>query len=733
MSSSTEQLLETRSSAPHQLAPWGHRPALDGLRTIAVYAVVAFHSGLGNFTAGFLGVDLFFVLSGYLVTNVLWSDYTAHGSFRLARFYARRARRLVPAALVAIVGGAVLMLLVASSVTRNDLVDDSRAASLWYANWHFITEATDYFDADLETTPYVHFWSLAIEEQFYLAFPLTLLGLTKLVRRLKAPWLLPATLAALATASLVAQFVLARTSGTSRAYYGTDTRVYQLLFGVLLALLMNHLRQNKTLVPEALRSRATPILMACAVGFGVLIVNIFDFSPGFNGLLAAIIVVVALGTLEIDQDGAPSKLLSSKTLGYLGRISYGTYLWHWPVIVSVAFIFRDLDATIVFWISALGGTALAALSAEVLELPIRHVKSPNLVTIALAIVFSIGAALLAQAILQSDRRPPLAVAVSAPAAAFSDAAPTDPGSTGAANDGAAGSASTNSASTNGVTAAAAAAPTIPNEVTPAADLLSLASTERVQERGRCDGEPVAECIIHEGGSPHIHLLGDSNARLLLPVLTELAQTHNFTFSASTQAGCPWQQGVSPGLPRFQAGCEVADSDTYERVLPELQPDVVLAINLGRLDPEVEDLGLIGATAAYQDLDTTELIEVATPASAERILESVGQLILIEPMPLPPGPPNECLAIQIDANNCAFTHGNPVIRTEEVYRDLAAANDRISTVDIDAVSCPRYPVCQLALDGSPVYRDQWHVWQGHYIAEQNTIWQAVQRELVGSEG
>ena len=150
---------------------WSHRPALDGVRTIAVYLVVLYHAGLSFLPGGFVGVDVFFVLSGYLVTNVLLTEIESTGRVHLRRFYARRVRRLLPAAVVTIVIVCVLSVLVLPQLTREGLVDDARAALLYVANWHFLGDATDYFAESVDQSPFLHFWSLAIEEQFYVAFP----------------------------------------------------------------------------------------------------------------------------------------------------------------------------------------------------------------------------------------------------------------------------------------------------------------------------------------------------------------------------------------------------------------------------------------------------------------------------------------------------------------------------------------------------------------------------------
>ena len=156
-------------------APDTYRPYLDGLRALAVYLVLLFHAGLSAFSGGYIGVDVFFVLSGYLVTQLLLRDIAHNGSIRFGRFYARRFRRLLPAAFVALIVTAVVFTAISSTVEVSGAMESFKAAFLYSANWYFIHHASGYFGADITTNPVLPFWSLAVEEQFYIFWPFVVL------------------------------------------------------------------------------------------------------------------------------------------------------------------------------------------------------------------------------------------------------------------------------------------------------------------------------------------------------------------------------------------------------------------------------------------------------------------------------------------------------------------------------------------------------------------------------
>lgn len=330
----------TGASAPLDgVEPLGHVPALDGIRALAVAAVLLFHGDIPGVQGGFLGVSVFFTLSGFLITTLLLVRWGERSSISLRDFWSRRFRRLLPASWFTM-GLVLVMGLV--GVWDTEQLRSLRGDVPWsmaeLVNWHFIASARTYGDSFTPPSPLEHFWSLAIEQQFYVLLPLLLVGLLGVVgrrpsgdrslRRTLAP--LCAVLAVLAVASAVANGVLAERS-IDRAYFGTDTRAAELLVGALLACVIPRHRRAADG-----RVRAVGLVLGAA-GLATLValVSTARLSDRWLypwGLLLTSAATVAL-VVAVLQQGAAARLLALRPLPGVGRISYGVYLLHWPVFL----------------------------------------------------------------------------------------------------------------------------------------------------------------------------------------------------------------------------------------------------------------------------------------------------------------------------------------------------------------------------------------------------------------
>ncbi len=347
-------------------------PALDGLRAVAVVAVLAFHGGISWAPGGFLGVDVFFVLSGYLITTLLLRERVATGRIDLRAFWVRRLRRLLPALLVLVAAVGIAAPWLVSAAELRSLRGDALASLAYVANWRFIVTDQSYFAGT--PSPLRHLWSLAVEEQWYLLFPIVIaFGL----RRTR--WF-PAVLVALVVATLASAVWMAHLASgpvdPSRAYYGTDTRAHSLLVGAVLALVAAQWplhRARRTL-------SVLGLLGAGAVVGAFVVVHESDrwmYQGGF--LLVAVATAGVVGAVALPhQDTLLARALALAPLVAIGRISYGLYLWHWPVNVALTPERTGLDGH-AWWeepallaVRTAAAVALALASYHLVEQRVRH-------------------------------------------------------------------------------------------------------------------------------------------------------------------------------------------------------------------------------------------------------------------------------------------------------------------------------------------------------------------------
>ncbi len=349
-----------------------HEPALDGLRGLAVAAVVVFH--LGHLTGGFLGVDLFFVLSGFLITSLLIVEHRARGAVDLLAFWARRARRLLPALLVMLAGVAVLLATLTPTADRPRFRSEALATLGYVANWQRMTADVSYWDIFSQPSPLDHTWSLAIEEQFYVLWPLAVLVFLAVgFGRRSSPGVRRLGLAAAVggVVSLVLLAVAYSPIDTNRAYFATDTRLGPTLLGAALAAYLTG-RPRRERPPAAGVEVAGAVALAW-IGWSVLVVDgqgAWYYRGGLASFTVAALVVIASVT-----GGPPGRLarsVSAPPLVALGAISYGVYLWHWPVIVYLTADRAHVEGVALDILQVAVTLAAALVSYRLIEQPIRR-------------------------------------------------------------------------------------------------------------------------------------------------------------------------------------------------------------------------------------------------------------------------------------------------------------------------------------------------------------------------
>lgn len=311
-------------------------PALDGLRAIAVLAVIAYHFVPTRLPGGFLGVDIFFVLSGFLITSLLVRDAETSNRVDFKRFYVRRIRRLVPASFVLILAVIVITSLTGDSLSNRRLSKDAISSLLNVANWNFVLSGETYMDQFLgiDPSPLRHMWSLAVEEQFYLLWPFVVAAAIWNGRRSRSSVSLRRRLTQIITVGIVASLAVSlwlRSNGANldRLYFGTDVRTQQILAGALLAVLLPKL---KSVVSAAfIHALAT---LVCLPMFAVIMFNTEPSSTWLyqGGFLAVSVFALPLVWIcTLAERPILTRLLSTRSLVAVGRVSYGLYLWHWPV------------------------------------------------------------------------------------------------------------------------------------------------------------------------------------------------------------------------------------------------------------------------------------------------------------------------------------------------------------------------------------------------------------------
>jgi len=344
---------ESRPSAVHLSL----RGDIEGLRAFAVLLVVAFHAGVSGLSGGFVGVDVFFVISGYLITRLLRAEISRTGTIRLPAFYARRIRRLLPAAGFVLVVSLPLAAMVLSPIQMIGTAVSAQAAAAYVSNVHFLRLASDYFSGDVTSNPMLHTWSLSVEEQFYLAWPLVLLVFARAGSHRRLAW-------ALTAIGLVSFAASCRYTSTneSLAFYGTPLRAWEFACGGLASMF----------VPASgeAPSPAARVWYAAGGWLGVALIvvaaGVYSATTEFPGAAALVpvagasLLLIAGAPRSAPPVGSAGRVLSAPGMRWIGRRSYSWYLWHWPILVlgTASHVAVNLPAR-------LGLAAIALLLADV--------------------------------------------------------------------------------------------------------------------------------------------------------------------------------------------------------------------------------------------------------------------------------------------------------------------------------------------------------------------------------
>lgn len=628
-------------------AGFAYRPALDGLRAVSVLAVIAYHLGWSWAPGGFMGVDGFFVLSGYLITSLLLVERDGRGSVDLAAFWARRARRLLPALLLLLLAVSVWAAVAASADRLEALRGDGLATLFYSANWHLVLSGQSYFDLFRAPSPLRHTWSLAIEEQFYLLWPLIVVVALRVARGRR--WFLAASSVAGAAASALVMAALYEEADPSRAYYGTDARAHSLLVGVVLAIVLARAGAG------AARSRLVQVLgVAGAVGIVWAFASGDDQGPGYyrgGSLLFAVAVAVVIAASVGEARSPLRAALSVAPLRWVGMISYGVYLWHWPVQVVLTRRLAGVDGVALDAARVALTFAAATASYFVIEQPMRHSRASARRVLALAPVamLAVGAAVLVGTLgaREETRAFDTAVPITPPADPVAVAQPvTTPPVTGS-------------------TPANGSLPSVPAE----------------------PAEP-----------PVIAVVGDSVATTIVWGLEEVAPPQGITIVSSAFPGCGVANGFAvddDGHPfEWSEPCAENIGPAHDGLISRHDPDLVVWLSTWDLADRLVDGEVVRAGTPEGDSALLGSMEEAR----KRLTAGGARVVLLT---VAPNAPSDTAPADDDSDGEKSHYA-------ALLRRFAAAHPRtVSVVDLAALVCPGGPPCPEEVDGIRLRPDGGH--------------------------
>ncbi|WP_316527747.1 acyltransferase family protein [Kitasatospora brasiliensis] len=636
------------------------RPDIEGLRGLAVLCVLAFHSAVPGLTGGYIGVDVFFVISGFLITGLLIGR-----PLGLWDFAARRARRILPAAATVLVataaaGGALL-----DPLRGTDLARDLIAAAGQFANWRFVGEQTDYLAAERDPSPLQHFWSLGVENQFYLLWGILLLGLARYLRGRRRT--LAITLATVAVGGISLALCLRWTATSAPlAYFSTGSRLWEFAAGACAALAGS---------APAIRGERRPVRWSLRVlGWGGLAavlapVVLYDRDTPFPGT-AALLPVLGTAAVLLAGHGPlgaadAGRLLATRPLRAAGRLSYAWYLWHWPVLTIAQARCGALP-----WTTLLVLTAASALPAwltlRLVEQPLRYGSSPaprrGLAIGASALVIPLIAALTLGGGTVRALGDPAAGPVAAPAGAVDGPLLLAPGS----------------------------------RVLTLTPPLARAREDFPPGRGceiplNADRSP--RCLFGAEDSPdRIVLLGDSHAGQWISAALALAEQRHWALEVLVKPGCPLATLTVRNnvLGRTFEECDRWRENTLTRLTSGPRPRLVLMAGLNRYGSRQE---------------RTE----GWTRTLDRLTALGAPLAYLGDTPMPGKDIPTCLAASDGRSDACFFPRDTAFEPDPLLDGGLAARYGVRTLDLGPLLCPGTgPSCPAVLEGVVLYRDTGHI-------------------------
>ena len=672
-------------------------PEVQALRAVAVSLVVLYHLWPNRLPGGFVGVDVFFVISGFLITSHLHREVDRSGRIALATFYARRARRLLPAALLVMLAGAVATVVFLPAPRWSAAAGELLASALYGQNWLLAGRAVDYSAAQNAASPFQHFWSLSVEEQFYLLWPPLILLLLLLARRLapaRRDGLLLGGILTVCAASL-AWSIHATATDQAAAYFTTPTRIWELGAGAALALARQRTRTRPAAAPSAALRVALGVGLPIALrwlGFAAIAVAALTLSaatpfPGSAALLPVLGTVAVIAAGDTGRRDPLTHLLSRSPVQVLGNISYSLYLWHWPGIVILPFVVHHTPTATDKLLLLAMSVGLAWLSKELIEDPTqrwRPLGRPRLT--ALATVASIAAVAAGSGLIWHQVQRNEQAALVRLAAASSDPC------FGAASMGSQGSGCPDPFRS-------------PQSLTlPAEDAWWTVAPGCVAKDMPAPMEPTITCSFsNQPPTRTVALVGDSHALHYQGALVSIAKELNWRIVIITKGHCP---ATRAPIVSFEGTAQTADwvnsclqwSHVVDDELTTLAPDYVFASGFAAEEQFGNDPARSTETGAQGFADVwTRWAASGMHVFVLRDVPSTGGVSI-----------PDCLATHAsDPLACSRPRSAAVVPDALTVAAGRVTSDRITLVDLTDRFCDRNR-CYAAIGGAVVYFDKEHM-------------------------
>ncbi|MBV9650796.1 MAG: acyltransferase family protein [Pseudonocardiales bacterium] len=702
-----------------QVGRRGFRPDIEGLRAIAVLAVVLYHATVPGLAGGFVGVDVFFVVSGFLITGLLWREVVSTGTVRLARFYSSRARRLLPAAATVLVAVVVTSAWLLPALRARNVLVDVLASAVYAGNYRFALQGMDYLAADAPPSPAQHYWSLGVEEQFYLLWPALLLAAGWIGHRASGAYQRPGTGRLAFAGPAVIPAVLTLTSVTVLsfavalqwtrvappwAFFSLPSRAWELAIGGLVALSAPVWCRLPSLLAAALGWVGLALILASCVWLGSS-----TPYPGFAALAPVLGTALVIATGSAQPRGGVGSALSLPPLQHVGRYSYSWYLWHWPVLVLAPVILGHALGLGAALVAVAMSAGLAVLTTHSVEDPIRFAtflrRSPaaSLVVGGGATVMGVAASLLFLLVVPVPvgSGPPVRAPRLSVATPPSTAAPDSGGQTVLSPAAPQSPVQALTAQVQSAVAASADTQEVPANLTPS--LADAAADQSVPFRDDCllDWAAVHQgaCAYAAKASPTtVALIGDSHAAQWFPALDQIARQQQWRLETLTKKLCPLLLDLpihSPQLGREYTECEAWRTEILDRIQAE-RPALVILDMTRRYG---EDFSFTTYGSRWLDSLTLTVADIRATGAA---------VLVLGPIPDPLTSVPTCLSTHLDAaSDCAPDRSKAINDAGITAEQAATAAGGGHYADLTDLFCTATQ-CPVVVGNTLVYRDDNHV-------------------------